>query len=242
MRQAWADRCGDADAMIELEIGHTFADLAIDIRFRAASRWLALFGDSGAGKSCRCRALSRPPDSAARPTTIGIDLAVLSLVSQRLGRLVEVALWDTAGQERFNSVVPIHAKGADIVLAVFDVTDYKHMVELVEKWGTLHEMSEDRDCKVVLVGAKFDIDSKSKENHEQVEYLDEEQVKLFAMEHGYDDGIVVSAKESVNVGSLLKLIADLAGDALEAGHGPRRQVVVVAEDKPVVERKLFSCC
>ena len=44
--------------MIELEIGHTFADLAIDIRFRAASRWLALFGDSGAGKSTVLNAIA----------------------------------------------------------------------------------------------------------------------------------------------------------------------------------------
>ena len=44
--------------MIELEIGHTFADFAIDIRFRAASRWLALFGDSGAGKSTVLNAIA----------------------------------------------------------------------------------------------------------------------------------------------------------------------------------------
>ena len=44
--------------MIELEIGHTFADLAIDIRFRATSRWLALFGDSGAGKSTVLNAIA----------------------------------------------------------------------------------------------------------------------------------------------------------------------------------------
>ena len=44
--------------MIELEIGHAFADLAIDIRFRANSRWLALFGDSGAGKTTALNAIA----------------------------------------------------------------------------------------------------------------------------------------------------------------------------------------
>lgn len=44
--------------MIDLAISHDFADLAIDIRFRAASRWVALFGDSGAGKTTVLNAIA----------------------------------------------------------------------------------------------------------------------------------------------------------------------------------------
>lgn len=44
--------------MIDLAIVHGFADLSIDIRFRADSRWLALFGDSGAGKTTVLNAIA----------------------------------------------------------------------------------------------------------------------------------------------------------------------------------------
>lgn len=37
--------------MIELALRHAFADLELDIAFRSAARTLALFGDSGAGKT-----------------------------------------------------------------------------------------------------------------------------------------------------------------------------------------------
>ena len=44
--------------MIELALQHTLADLDIDIRFSSAARCLALFGDSGAGKSTILNAIA----------------------------------------------------------------------------------------------------------------------------------------------------------------------------------------
>src|SRR5690606_10484786 len=50
-RLSSAVRFGDAVVMIELDLHHEFADFRIDIGFVAQSRCVALFGDSGAGKS-----------------------------------------------------------------------------------------------------------------------------------------------------------------------------------------------
>lgn len=44
--------------MIELELQHEFPDFRIDIRFVAQSRCVALFGDSGAGKSTVLNAIA----------------------------------------------------------------------------------------------------------------------------------------------------------------------------------------
>lgn len=44
--------------MIEVRVAHAFADLAIDVAFHAQSRALALFGDSGAGKTSVLNAIA----------------------------------------------------------------------------------------------------------------------------------------------------------------------------------------
>lgn len=44
--------------MIEVAIRHAFADFPVDIAFRSASRTLALFGDSGAGKTTVLNAIA----------------------------------------------------------------------------------------------------------------------------------------------------------------------------------------
>ena len=44
--------------MIEFSMRHAFADLELDIEFRAHARTLALFGDSGAGKTSVLNAIA----------------------------------------------------------------------------------------------------------------------------------------------------------------------------------------
>src|SRR4051812_47104476 len=44
--------------MIELSLRHAFADLDLDVAFRADVRTLALFGDSGAGKTSVLNAIA----------------------------------------------------------------------------------------------------------------------------------------------------------------------------------------
>jgi molybdate transport system ATP-binding protein len=44
--------------MIDFSMRHTFTDLELDVSFRAEVRTLALFGDSGAGKSCVLNAIA----------------------------------------------------------------------------------------------------------------------------------------------------------------------------------------
>ena len=44
--------------MIELALRHPFADIEIDVAFRSAARTLALFGDSGAGKTSVLNAIA----------------------------------------------------------------------------------------------------------------------------------------------------------------------------------------
>src|SRR5690606_25017890 len=58
-RRAPAPAIGDGPPrMIEFSMRHAFADLALDVAFRADVRTLALFGDSGAGKTSALNAIS----------------------------------------------------------------------------------------------------------------------------------------------------------------------------------------
>jgi len=51
--------------MIEVALRHAFSDLAIDVTFRAPARVLALFGDSGAGKTTVLNAIAGLLEPAA---------------------------------------------------------------------------------------------------------------------------------------------------------------------------------
>lgn len=72
--------------MIEFSMRHAFSDLALDVRFRAEVRTLALFGDSGSGKTSVLNAISgllRPnegrivlDDRVLYDSAAGIDVPV----------------------------------------------------------------------------------------------------------------------------------------------------------------------
>lgn len=49
---------GGADAVIDVRIEHAFGDFAIDVAFASSARALALFGDSGAGKTSVLEAIA----------------------------------------------------------------------------------------------------------------------------------------------------------------------------------------
>lgn len=177
----------------------------------AHSAKVVLVGDAAAGKTSLLKALASEPFCQHENATIGLDLKVVRMHSSSHNTHINVALWDTAGQERFKSITPLTARGADIILAVFDMDSYSLMERVVTEWAEIvPELSAHRDCKVILVGTKEDLIVKRIESGEMGIFLDTDDVEHFCKEHHFDGSIVVSSKTDYNIQRLSSMIADLA--------------------------------
>jgi len=55
--------------------------------------------------------------------TIGVDFKIRTI--EQDGSIIKLQMWDTAGQEKFKTIVSAYYKGAQGILFVFDVCDYK---------------------------------------------------------------------------------------------------------------------
>ena len=67
-------------------------------------------------------------------------------------------MWDTAGQERYHSLLPMYARGAEIIIVVIDVE--KNMDEQFSKWNKYIEENEklfSPHFKLFLIFNKYDV-------------------------------------------------------------------------------------
>lgn len=109
-------------------------------------------------------------------------------------------IWDTAGQERFHTIVRSFLRGSNLVLIVYDTTDYKSFKK-IKVW--LEEIKElaPKNVKKVIVGNKIDL-----EGNRMVEY---NLAKNFAKENACEY-FETSAKKNLNIEEMFEcLTADL---------------------------------
>lgn len=72
-------------------------------------------------------------------------------------RLVKAQIWDTAGQERYRSIASSYYRGAVGALLCYDITSKKSF-ENVATWLKEVEENAEKDCLIMLVGNKMDLD------------------------------------------------------------------------------------
>jgi small GTP-binding protein len=89
---------------------------------------LVLLGNSAAGKTCIVQRIVNNMFNANNSSTIGAAYTIYNVESN-----IKVEIWDTAGQERFYSLLPMYARGAEIILVVIDVE--KNIDEQFIKWN-----------------------------------------------------------------------------------------------------------
>jgi Ras-related protein Rab-8A len=99
---------------------------------------LALFGDSGVGKTCVLLQMANSSFSPTFISTIGIDFKIKNMVLGQ--KRLKLQIWDTAGQERFRSITTSYIRGSQGILLVYAVTDrgsfnsvrnWKHQIDKV---------------------------------------------------------------------------------------------------------------
>jgi Ras-related protein Rab-5C len=110
-------------------------------------------GDSNTGKTSIIYKYLKMSDSPSEtvatssfPITIPLPNTSISLI-----------IWDTAGQEHFRSLVPIYARGAEVVCVVFDQSNLKTFKSL-PTW--LKYIEDETDVKNVIVACnKCDLET-----------------------------------------------------------------------------------
>jgi small GTP-binding protein len=115
-----------------------------------------LVGDSGVGKTCIYKRLSKQAYDETSLPTIGGAFHVVKIQNSR-GDAFELGLWDTAGQERFRMLMPMYFERAQILLFVYSITDHQSLEHLPE-WYQLAFQRSEYDATVFVIGNKSDLE------------------------------------------------------------------------------------
>jgi Ras-related protein Rab-5C len=86
-------------------------------------------------------------------STIGAAYTIYSI-----DKNIKIEMWDTAGQERFYSLLPMYARGAEIIIIVIDID--KNIDEQFVKWNKYIEDNQKRfshNFKLFLIFNKIDL-------------------------------------------------------------------------------------
>lgn len=114
-----------------------------------------LLGNSGAGKTCIVKRMIYNTFNVNVSSTIGAAYSLYTVESN-----IKVEMWDTAGQERFHSLLPMYARGAEIVIVVIDIE--KNIQEQMLKWNKYIQDNEklfSPHYKLVLIFNKSDLNT-----------------------------------------------------------------------------------
>mmetsp|Transcript_12011 Transcript_12011/g.26354 ORF Transcript_12011/g.26354 Transcript_12011/m.26354 type:complete len:231 (+) Transcript_12011:103-795(+) len=117
---------------------------------------IVLLGDSGVGKSNLVFRFTKNEFNKDSKSTIGVEFATKTVQIED-NRLVKAQIWDTAGQERYRSIASSYYRGAVGALLVYDITD-RESFNHVPTWLKEIEENAEKDCLIMLVGNKMDLD------------------------------------------------------------------------------------
>lgn len=117
---------------------------------------IVLLGDSGVGKSNLVFRFTKNEFNKDSKSTIGVEFATKTVRIDD-NKLVKAQIWDTAGQERYRSIASSYYRGAVGALLVYDITD-RNSFNHVPMWLKEVEESAEKDCLIMLVGNKTDLE------------------------------------------------------------------------------------
>ena len=160
----------------------TFTDL--DDEYNHIFKFL-LIGESGVGKSSLLLRYCDNSFTSSFISTIGVDFKIKTVKYK--GETIKIQLWDTAGQERFRTISQSFYRGCNGIILVYDCNDIDSFNK-IEYWYDQIAKYAEKDCIVLLIGNKVDLEKK-------VTTQEGEDMAL-----KYDWGFIeTSAKDSINI-------------------------------------------
>ena len=154
-----------------------------------------VLGNQHVGKTSIFRRMNNQGFTENYLSTIGFDTIRLNRNNNETFTK-KVLIYDTPGQERFRYILLHFYKKADVILLVYDVTDYNSFNDL-NKWSLLINDNCRQDIIKILIGNKYDMDDKR--------VITSRQGSEFADIHGFKY-IETSAKENINIQEILEIV------------------------------------
>ena len=160
---------------------------------------LVLIGNSAAGKTCIVQRMVNNIFNVNNSSTIGAAYMTYSI-----DKNIKIEMWDTAGQERFYSLLPMYARGAEVIIIVVDIE--KSVEEQFVKWSKYIEDNKklfSPHFKLFLIFNKYDLNTKF-----EIPKIILEQTQFIYIS-------IVSAKNSHNIDKLKTYLEVVAKKIIE---------------------------
>jgi small GTP-binding protein len=160
---------------------------------------LVIIGNSAAGKTCIAQRMVNNIFNVNNNSTIGAAYMTYSI-----DKNLKIEMWDTAGQERFYSLLPMYARGAEVIIIVVDVE--KSVEEQFVKWSKYIEDNKklfSPHFKLFLIFNKYDLNTKF-----EIPKIILEQTQFIYIS-------IVSAKSSHNIDKLKTYLEVVAKKIIE---------------------------
>jgi small GTP-binding protein len=180
-------------------------------------------GDANVGKTSLITRYTTNEFTSAPTATVGVSNVQIKATHGSSEFIIN--LWDTAGQESFRSLVPLYARGSDVLVLAFSVASIETFKGL-DQWFDQIRTDLGITCPIVICGTKTDLQPW------QVEILP---VKTWAREHNCPL-IFTSAQSGDNVAELFGLIAEQLFLARKSGANQADGLLL-----PPATRKV-DCC
>ena len=187
---------------------------------------MVILGESAVGKTSLALRIVRDEFFEFSEPTIGAAF-LTHAVKCDTGN-VKYEIWDTAGQERYRALAPMYYRGASAAIIVYDIT-CRYSFEGAQTWLKEILSKGKKDCVIVLVGNKCDLEYDRKVNKEEVEDLCKENNLLH---------ILTSAKTGENVLKLFEEITRRLPDKIVK----EENVDLLNVNSIKEDNNSYSCC
>lgn len=191
---------------------------------------IVLLGPSNVGKSAILRYLNNQSFITICDSTVGCHFTRI-----RKDDII-LDIWDTAGQERYMSIGPIYYRNADIIIAVFDVSNMMtidKMCDFIQMYyNTVCDMN--KLAKIIIVGNKVDQENLSKQT-----LMNHLKTNKYIQQYNLQDiePIFTSAKTGINMNTLSDKLLTYA---IESQQNNIKETIT--NTLPIYDIKPRSCC
>jgi small GTP-binding protein len=166
-------------------------------------------GDCQVGKSCLVRAFSELPFDSVYSATVGVTFTIKQITWEQ--STLRIQLWDTAGQEAYRSITHTYYRDANCACVVYDLTQMRTF-EAIGSWIDDVRKFCPRNCLIVLVGNKLDLEIRREVTVTRLEAFAAEQgILCFEVSEKTNENVSILFKATI-VGALERKRAAMEGE------------------------------